>query len=74
LDPISHPPADTLLRFLDGRLSRRHAAEIEGHVSECGVCLNLLERAAFTSPLLATLRKAMHPVNGSDAKPDADPK
>ena len=72
LDPTTHPPADTLLRFLDGRLPRRYAAEVERHVSECGVCLTLLERAAFTSPLLATIQKAMRPTGGSEAPPDPD--
>lgn len=66
MEPTTHPPADILFRFLDGRLPRKYGAEIEQHISECGICLAVLERGAFTSPLLATLRKVM-PEGESDA-------
>ena len=54
-----HPPTDDLLRFLDGGLPRRYAAGVERHLSECAACVAFLERAAFPSPLLTALRRAL---------------
>lgn len=55
----THPPADDLIRFLDGLLPGQYAAGVERHLSECAECVAFLERATFPSPFVVALRRTL---------------
>ncbi len=60
--PVKHPDEETLVCFLEGRLTEPEEAYVKEHILDCGRCAEIVSVAAteedFSSPILGEERKA----------------
>jgi uncharacterized protein YqkB len=64
----THPSADRLTDFLNGRLGRELHAEVEAHVADCASCLVVMSRLP-DGTLARLAREAVQRVSVSEPTP-----
>ena len=68
IKPVTHPSADRLAAFLNGRLGRDEHGEVERHVADCPSCLVVMGRLP-EGALSRLAREAVQRVSVSEQTP-----